>query len=278
MHPNLVLPLIEGLIRLRQETDPRGGEGSAKDKDSKAFMALRFASELVETLAGWAIDHQVGLAMEGREFASVAPHDAPDLPEYVEARTAADDHRHELAGRPLREARRASDQMEPDVARQALLNLLLPNPGGFPNCLTQMVSEALRALDYNESLPILKPRAAGRKVSFRTEQLQLKAICIVAYQVARGSKKVVALQKVGDALAVDPGTLIKWEQRLRESDRLGVARALSHARAAAAGEEAAAKAQYTGEPTYFEGGIGDLIYGWSALLALSKEIKLAARS
>jgi hypothetical protein len=160
-------------------------------------MALRFARELVETLAGWAIDHQVGLAMEGREFASVAPHDAPDLPEYVEARTAADDHRHELAGRPLREARWASDQMEPDVTRQALLNLQLPNPGGFPNCLTQMVSEALRALDYNESLPILKPRAAGRKVSFRTEQLQLKAICIVAYQVARGSKKVVALQRSG---------------------------------------------------------------------------------
>src|SRR5829696_7551912 len=115
MHPNIVLPFIEHLIELRQRSDPRHGESTAQGKDLNALTALRAARELSETLAGWAINHQVGLAAEGRESAGFAPHDHLEHPEYVEQRSAADDHRHELTGKKLQ-----AEDIDAVIARKSM--------------------------------------------------------------------------------------------------------------------------------------------------------------
>ncbi len=77
MHPHVVLPMVERMIEFRQRSDPRN-ESTAAGKDLNARMALRLARELTETLAGWAINHLVGLAVEGRESPGFAPHDQLD--------------------------------------------------------------------------------------------------------------------------------------------------------------------------------------------------------
>jgi|SRR6516165_6603648 len=60
--------LIDRLMELERKTDPKNGMQSAKGKDLAAFCALKIAGQLVSALAGWALDHQAGLALEGLEF------------------------------------------------------------------------------------------------------------------------------------------------------------------------------------------------------------------
>jgi hypothetical protein len=61
------LGIVDRLLKLEEQTDPSHGEESARDKDERAFEALLFVGEFAEVFAGWAIRHQAGLAMDGRE-------------------------------------------------------------------------------------------------------------------------------------------------------------------------------------------------------------------
>ena len=60
-----VADLIDRLRELEIKTDPKGGAQSAKGKNLAASEALGIASNLVKVLAGWALDHQAGLALKG---------------------------------------------------------------------------------------------------------------------------------------------------------------------------------------------------------------------
>ena len=59
-----VASLIDKLSELERKTNPEGGARTAKRKDLAAFRALRTAGKLVNALAGWALDHQAGLALK----------------------------------------------------------------------------------------------------------------------------------------------------------------------------------------------------------------------
>src|SRR5262245_19057288 len=87
--------LLRELAKLEAETDPKHGPASTKDKDRKAFIALNLAGKLVRAAAEWAIDHQVGLAREGLSFVPSGPSQLKNVPEYLAARAAVDDHKHE---------------------------------------------------------------------------------------------------------------------------------------------------------------------------------------
>ena len=54
------LELIDELMQLEEETHPH--DGTAVDKDEKSRLALMHVESLVKMLAGWAIDHQIGLS------------------------------------------------------------------------------------------------------------------------------------------------------------------------------------------------------------------------
>src|SRR4051812_16233871 len=64
--------LIKRLIELRDKTNPDKGSSAASGKDLAAFEALQCAGDLVKALAGWAIDHQIGLASHGLQFVPLA--------------------------------------------------------------------------------------------------------------------------------------------------------------------------------------------------------------
>jgi hypothetical protein len=108
--------LIDRLCELEQRTDPKDGIKSAVGKDLASFEALHVAGKLIQALAGWALDHQVGLALEGLEFVPLQPSGTKDHPEYLAARKNVDDHVHEKSGGSL-------GVLDPVIARSLLVNL-----------------------------------------------------------------------------------------------------------------------------------------------------------
>src|SRR5271163_1769507 len=77
--------LMDRLQELKQKTHPEGGSKSAKNKDLAAFEALQLAGVLVQCVAGWAVDHEAGLALEGLEFVPSVPPEMQNRPEYLAA-------------------------------------------------------------------------------------------------------------------------------------------------------------------------------------------------
>jgi hypothetical protein len=266
--------LVGRLNELRDKTSPDSGVASAKGKDLAAFQALKFAGKLVQALAGWAIDHQIGLAAEELKFVPLQPSGTQDHPEYIEARATVDDHRHERRGAAIRAG---LEDLDPVAARKLLLNLINPNPGGFPSKLTSMLGDALKALDYGEVRPLVSPTMANRKVNLREQQLQLRAIGFIYYRTARGAKKYVAIRQVADVYGVGEETIRSWEKRLREElGSLQVQREISFARNAASQEEAAIKGAYQGDE-FATPGLWEERYGAEALREAAQAFRLAQR-
>ena len=215
--------LLARLAELEKQTNPAGGDETAKGKDLAAFEALSFAGDLVGAVAGWAIDHQCGLAQSGLKFVPLQPSGTKDHPEYRDQRAEVDRHGHESEGAAV--AR--SLTFDPRVARNALYNLVLANPGGFPSGLQQLLLQALRALDYGEATPIFQPEAEHRKRSYQELRLQLEALGFVEYRVGTGYKKQKAQEDVAVVFGVATETIRTWEKRLRdEFGRLEVSRTL----------------------------------------------------
>jgi hypothetical protein len=140
-----VAHLLGRLKDLYKQSHPRTGAESAKGKDHAAFTALNVARELVAAVAGWALDHQVGLALNGLEFVPMQPSDTKQHPDYLKARQAVNDHSHERSGGL------PHSDLDPIVARRLLINLLRLNPGSFHGALTTTTIDALEALDFGDT-------------------------------------------------------------------------------------------------------------------------------
>jgi hypothetical protein len=217
-----VQDLLARLDGLERSTDPRlpGGE---VDKDAVALKALKIASELASYVSGWAMDHKIGLAIEGLG-------NIPDLavmdrtPAYDELRETVNGHQHEAA------AVRATE-LAHHVQRRALYNLLAVNIGGLPEILRAPLAESLEALDYGETLPLLKAEKDGKKRQLRELKLQLYALGCIEYLRVLGEAKYKLQLTAADAFGVSDSTVRGWEYRLRtEWDAFRVANVLSRAK------------------------------------------------
>lgn len=207
--------LLAALAELEATTRPQDGEETARGKDRKSGQALRLANELVRAVAGWAIDHQTGLALHGQASTIEVLPELGRHPLLSIALANVDNHRHEEAG-----VENDSVKLrDPVVARQALQNLLQANPGAFPVIITFQIIRAIEALDYNEVDPILQPRKERRKISRSELNMQLCALRWVAHYNGRGFKKKDSLERVADAFGVSIATLRSWERRV--PDELG---------------------------------------------------------
>jgi hypothetical protein len=133
----IVTEMLSRLDQLERQTDPRRAD-SENEKDAAAGQALKIASELAAYVAGWAVDHKVGLAIDG--YGNI-----PDLmltartPAYNELRETVNSHQHEASG--LQPAKLASS-----TKRKALANLFRFNIGGLDEPLRDSLAEALEAL------------------------------------------------------------------------------------------------------------------------------------
>jgi hypothetical protein len=213
---------LSRLDELERLTDPRRPD-SEHNKDAAATEALGIASTLAAYVSGWAVDHKVGLAIEG--LGNIPDRKITERsPAYNEARQNVNDHRHEAAGLQ-------SAELTSGVKRKALSNLMYANVGGLPVSLCDPLAEALEALEYGETLPLLEREKDHLKRKFRELRLQLRALRYVEYQYAlltrkRGEKS--RLQRAAaEAFGVSFPTLRGWESRLREWDPLRVEDALA---------------------------------------------------
>jgi hypothetical protein len=213
-----VAHLLDRLKKLYKQSHPRCGAESAKGKDHAAFDALHVAGDLVKAVAGWALDHQVGLALNGHEFVPMQPSGTKRHTDYLKARRAVDDHVHEKTGGGLHHC-----DFDPVVERQMMVNLLRGNSGGFNESLTGRAIGRLHAEIFRKTRAKRGPAA---------KRLQLKALAFVEYRYKAGLGKKGRIQEdVANQFCVSVIALRKWEKRLR--DALGdweVERELSFAR------------------------------------------------
>jgi DNA-binding transcriptional regulator YiaG len=281
-HDEYVALLIDRLRKLEQQTHPRAGQKSAVGKDFAAFEALSVAGEIVNALAGWALDHQVGLALKNLEFVPLQPSGTKGHPDYLQKRASVDDHAHEKNGGFI-------GALDPIVARRLLINLLRANSGGFCATLVQMATEAFEALDYGESRPMLAATKGGKKRTLAVRKLELRAIGLIEYRYTRGGQKLKVLEQVARMLGVAVETVRSWELRLRkEFGNLAVSRTISFAHNAALNEKKAAyrssshsnddvlQTGYKG-PSSKKAGYWENQYGADALRILAERYKEALR-
>ena len=223
-----VADLTNKLRDLERRTDPKDGARSAEGKDFAAANALLIAGDLVNALAGWALDHQAGLALKDLKFVPLSTAKQPEHPDNSNVRPTDDDHRYEWYGRNW--VGRDGGPIDPIVARKWLKNLLRALPGIFNPELQRIVLWALDACDYGEIQPMLRATKSGRKVNWTILRLQLRAITLVKQRETRGMKKFKALQEVAGAFGVSVHTIRTWERRLRtEFGHSEVANALATA-------------------------------------------------
>jgi hypothetical protein len=238
-----VLDWLAALRDLENHSNPVAGR-SAEHKDIYAFRALQLAGQLVQATAGWAIDHQYGLALGGLMFVPLVQPDVAESPEYLEAKRLVDDHVHENRGLKARRS-----VIGPDIARRALINVLLPNSGGLSEVVWKMVLEALLSLENGEVLPILAPIRESKKLGYRELRLQLQALGFVAYEKKLGRLKKDAQEFVAGAFGVSPAALRNWEKRLlKQIGKIEVAHAISTAKSAALKIKAGRRAGSSGIP------------------------------
>lgn len=207
----LAIDLVDKLLRLEQETHPRNsmvngrvtGAIMGKDENSrKAFMAV---SDLVEMLAGWAINHQIGLVLNGTPGGAVAPHDGG----YSEAQREADNHVHEAAAAGY-------DFSDTKTNRGILAALLHHGPGPFPVSIVIEATNALIALDMGETQPFVAPTRGVSEGSQTYTEWMLRYWAVLHVSYFRGMKlpRDDALGMVAVAYGIEPETINKWAGRL----------------------------------------------------------------
>ena len=214
--------LLERIGSLEEQTRPSRGEKSAMGKDLAAFKALSCALELVSHVAGWAIDHQCGLAKEGLEFLPLFDPEIQKLPEYSRRQQLVDTHEHERIGALTKIEGSDNAQVARKILRNILLadnTLMVDRQGVFPHWLNYRLRTALRALDFGEMSPLLEPIKVGKKRNLTQLRLQLIAVSMVAYRQGLGMTEEAAREHVAKRMGQSEETLKSWKARLR--DRLG---------------------------------------------------------
>lgn len=231
-HRKLVAELLVLLEKCEDGSEPAAGHSAAPGKDRLAMQALGAAGELVRAVAGWAIDHQVGLAFADLGSLSSGAQSYRELPQFAEARAAVDDHRHEVAGNSAT----VDELSDPHVIRRSAINLLQMNAGGWPAVVSDELRAALVSLDFNEVSPIVAPAGSGKKANRTELLLQLEALAFVEFRAASHvATRYQACETISAALAVSPETLRStWPKRVREAlGTLLVAHRLAYAKNAA---------------------------------------------
>jgi hypothetical protein len=180
----------------------------ATGKDLAAFQALVRAAWLVHYAAGWALDHQRGLAEKELQFVPLGPSQTKKSPEYLQQRAAVDDHDHERRGS-------AQAHLSPNQARQLVLNILRPMSGHLR--LPPEFIEALEALEFGQTLPIIEKKATRKRTGLVEFRAKLTAIAYIEYQYVKGVKKHASTEIVADKFAVGREVVKDWPVEVRSA-------------------------------------------------------------
>lgn len=197
--------LLDKLLDFEADTHPFSG--AVDEKELNSISALVHAGKLVELLAGWAIDHRAGLALN-----DVAGFPWPQGDET--AKQSANDHRHEMEGGTYLEDIRDYDGLtgDPDTNRK-ILAAVISRGAVTPSSLRRQLAEALKALDEGETRDLFE-RAKRKSLMGRTLwQARLRAISHVYFLKETGMTKTVAVTLVAEAYGVGSDTVDAWDKR-----------------------------------------------------------------
>lgn len=196
-----VLEITSELRRLEAETQPSAGH--AEGKELASYMAIMAASRLVNALAGWAFNHQIGRVINetlGEPDSGVWVNNQS---EFEKRQRAFDEHRHEAAASVCRFE-------DPVQNRRILAHLFGLNLPGLPGELTTEIATALQAVDFGDTMPLLARSGMSRKKTYRKQALRFSAALHVEYLRGLGHPREDALALVGDAYDRKPETIEGW--------------------------------------------------------------------
>lgn len=202
-----VLRILDSLQKLEEQSRP-GEHDNSSGKDMAAFKALREAAVLVNQIAGWALDHQRGLAEKGLRFVPRVPSQTKSSPVYLESKAAVDTHEHERVG-SLR------NELDTDQTRRFIINILhaMDFGLGLPNDFV----EALEALEFGETLPLVKAKATSKRTGLTAYRAKLSAMAFVEYQYKKGMKKHQSMEDVAHQFASTRDAVKDWPIELRKA-------------------------------------------------------------
>jgi hypothetical protein len=219
-----VAQLIKTLEELEEKTRPSGGAKTEEGKDLAAFEALQLAGMLVDALAGWALDHQIGLAIANLDFLPLGPSSLRNHPQYIATRSQVNKHYHEQDGGAVFSGVRPQ-RLGTAQKRRALRNFLYANPGGFEGLLAFELHEGLKELELGWLTPLLRPTKPKSHSRLRWIRCRLGAICFIEHERGKGKKKSEAKETAANEFGIDVETIQTWENRLpKELGQLEVAR------------------------------------------------------
>jgi len=200
------------------EVASRPENGPVKNKDALASEAIEAAVGVLDTVAGWAVAHTVGLGLAGIEPTRYVPPSVRHEPEYVARQADLAQHDHEARGGSYGAVAEATPEEQRRAARN-LIGLLAASRTMGP--VLRPLYEALMALEFGERLPILAPAGAWQKREYRLMMAQLSAVGFVAYRKGLGVKKEAARDEVADAFGQAAHTMRTWEDRLKKNALVG---------------------------------------------------------
>jgi hypothetical protein len=203
--------IMDRLEELERETRPIGGDEPSKDKDLKSREAISLAGHLMRVVAGWAIDHQQGLAMAGLKSMGGPTSKMMDSQQFLEEKEKLDSHENEHAAVEIDHSfdRLSAEQQRRFCSQIAeFLNVIFP----------RSLAEGLNALEFGEVLPIMKKaKFEGDKRNYTERMAQLQALKYIEYERGKGSLVGKAREIVGSHFGVDTEALRKWDGPLRKS-------------------------------------------------------------
>ena len=218
--------LVDRLIDIKEGTNPDLGSTSEERKNDYALDALREASELTKLVAGWAIDHQIGLAMNNAPFGYSPAGDVVDKHlDHKEAQAFIDSHEHERDGSfddrddgtAITMLTSVVNLKSGKIQRAVLLNLMRPNIFALPDPLKQAIVVAFEAFDRGEKHPlfggVLDSPAKKRHHSMG---LRLHAIFCVEHRTGLGFQKRAAQRQLASLLGIKYETVRGWTRSTRE--------------------------------------------------------------
>jgi hypothetical protein len=203
-----ILDTIGKLRGLYTDTQPSGSERAAPGKDVNARIALSLAASLFKDLAGWAVDHHVGLALAGVASAP-KPINEEQPDEWHQQRTAAaDSHEHEAAAAQYEFA-------DPILNRQIAAQLLAVD-APLPSRLAYELVRALQALEVGERLAILDRAGRGDGVRYRQDELRRRAMLHLEYRAGLRIRADERIEQISSVYKISKSTVEQWRKEFKD--------------------------------------------------------------
>lgn len=197
--------VIEKLRRLKHESDPAGGDETARDKHGRAVAAIQLAWALLEQEVGWALDHCAGLCVGAEEKIYRVNFDELEK----------DAHEHQLRAW-------AYDADDPKLRRRAIMSAFMALPETPRSRLLHELMDALAGLEHGFVSELVAPEENVSRRGRKRHPLNIHECCLAAreyyeFRVDAGMAIEDARTAVMNAYGIEKSAFSNWENYAQET-------------------------------------------------------------